>query len=86
MAASVWIRCSIACPPCSPPSERSSAETIPPVSVQSSPNGLPIANTFCPTFRSRLLPTGTGGGRLMPTPIFSTAMSCAGEAPTSAAL
>jgi hypothetical protein len=30
-------------------SERSSAETMPVVSVQSRPNGLPMANTFCPT-------------------------------------
>ncbi|SLA66373.1 Uncharacterised protein [Mycobacteroides abscessus subsp. abscessus] len=72
-------------PPPSPSRVRSSAETMPVVSVQSNPKGLPIANTFCPTLRSALVPTGTAGGRLKPTPILSTAMSCSGLAPTSAA-
>jgi S1-C subfamily serine protease len=37
-------------------------------------------------YRAALLPTGTGGGRLKPTPMRSTAMSCAGDAPTRPAL
>jgi len=85
MAASVWIRWSMITP-LSACSERSSAEMMPVVSVQSRPNGLPIANTFCPTLRSALVPTGTGGGLLKPTPMRSTAMSCAGLTPTRPAL
>ena len=44
-------------------SARSRAETMPVVSDQSRPNGLPMANTFCPTLRSALAPIGSGGGR-----------------------
>ena len=38
------------------------------------------------TFKSALVPSGTGGARLGSIPIFSTARSCAGLAPTSVAL
>src|SRR5881628_1290666 len=59
IAASVWIMCSRAPLPSSWGSARSRAETMPVVSDQSRPNGLPMANTFCPTLRSALLPIGT---------------------------
>jgi hypothetical protein len=86
IAASVWTSPSIASPASPPGSSRSRAETMPVVSVQSRPKGLPMAKTFWPTRRSALLPTGSGGGgRPAPTPIRSTARSCAGLAPTSAA-
>src|SRR5439155_16841588 len=64
---------------------RSRAETIPVVSDQSRPNGLPMANTFCPTLRSALAPIGSGGGRRWATVMRSTARSCTGLAPTSVA-
>jgi len=61
--------------PFSAASDRSKAETMPVVSVQSRPKGLPMAKTFCPTFRSTLVPRGTGAGGLKPTPISRTARS-----------
>ena len=44
--------------PSSAGSDRLSAETIPVVSDQSRPKGLPMANTFCPTLSSALVPFG----------------------------
>ena len=64
---------------------RFSALTTPVVSVWSRPNGLPMANTFWPTIRSRLVPTGIGGSLELGASIFSTARSRSGKAPTSLA-
>ena len=58
---------------------------IPVVSVRSRPNGLPIANTRCPTSRSAELPNTTGTRASGGASIFSTATSVAGSCPTSVA-
>ena len=58
---------------------------MPVVSVWSRPNGLPIAKTFCPTFRSRLVPTRIGGSFASGAPIRRTARSLSGSTPTTCA-
>ena len=46
--------------PLTPMTSLPRAETTPVVSVKSSPNGLPMAMTDCPTSRSDELPTAIG--------------------------
>ena len=60
---------------------RATAETMPLVTVRSSPKGLPIATTQSPTRASVELPKCTKGSGLFAT-ILSTARSEAASAPT----
>ena len=57
IAASVWIRCSIGGLPGPPSSVRSSAETMPVVTVPDSPSGEPMAATAWPSFRLADVPS-----------------------------
>src|SRR5262249_15747102 len=61
MAASVWITLVIS-RPLAVGSLRLSALMMPVVSDWSRPNGLPMANTDWPTFRSSEVPIAIGGG------------------------
>ena len=74
MAASVWMA-----PAISRYSEvgrwRSSALTMPVVSVRVSPKGLPMAYTVCPMRRSREVPSGMGFRFLGTLASFTTARS-----------
>jgi hypothetical protein len=66
MAASVWITPAIGRPVAADSISRPTPLTIPVVSVWSSPNGFPIANTFCPTRNALDRPSGTGRSRRPP--------------------
>jgi hypothetical protein len=83
MEASVWI----APPIVAPDGEvivRSSAETIPVVSVSDRPNGLPIARTPSPTARSPESPSVSGCSFAAPIPVTrTTAMSVAVSEPST---
>jgi hypothetical protein len=81
--ASVWITSSIRVPATDSIS-RPSALITPVVSVESRPNGLPIASTFCPTssWCESASCTGWSGES---TSIWSTARSLRGSTPTSRA-
>ena len=63
-----------------------SAETIPTVSVRSSPKGLPIAKTFCPTFKLPEAPNGiVRSFKPLGTSNFNTAKSFSLSKPTTTA-
>ncbi len=85
IAASVWMTPAI-CSPEGDCSGRSSALMMPVVSVWSRPNGLPIASTFCPTWRPDEVPIGTARSFSGGASIRSTAMSWSGSTPTTRAL
>ncbi len=84
IAASVWITSRIGRPPAESIS-RPTALMMPVVRVWSSPNGLPMANTFWPTSRSAERPTGMGRSLAAGASMCSTARSFSGAAPTSRA-
>src|SRR5574340_1577840 len=63
---------------------RSSAETIPEVTVPARPSGEPIATTGCPTCRFAEVPSSTGVRSVRPATLM-TAMSDVGSAPTTVA-
>ncbi len=58
---------------------------MPVVRVESSPKGLPMASTFCPTCSWEESPMGSGFSFSAGASIFSTAMSRARASPTSLA-
>ena len=66
-------------------SDRFRLAMMPVVSVRSSPKGLPMAKTRCPTFNCVELPKTTGNSDAGGASIFSTATSVAGSWPTSRA-
>ena len=73
------------CRPPNPRMDRPVADTTPVVNVLSNPNGLPMANTVCPTCKSCEVPTGKAGG-IEATPLsFKTAKSFSGSTPTTVA-
>jgi hypothetical protein len=74
MAASVWITLVIS-RPLAVGNRRLSALMMPVVSDWSRPNGLPIANTDCPTLRSSDVPMVIGGGNERGSSTRSTARS-----------
>jgi len=84
MAASVWIT-SWMVRPVTAVISRPSALTIPVVKVWSSPKGLPMAKTFCPTNRSLDSPRAIGRSLSAGALICKTARSRSGAAPTSTA-
>jgi hypothetical protein len=66
--------------------ERWSAETMPVVTVCSSPNGLPIAITWSPTCILLESPSGIGRSFTLPGSTFSSARSVDGSLPRTFAL
>ena len=65
---------------------RSTADTMPAVTVRSSPSGLPIATTGSPTCDVGELPSGSGVQRFCGTSTFSTATSVLLSKPTTVAV
>jgi hypothetical protein len=82
--ASVWIMSRIVTPP-APGMLLPRALTMPLVTVWSNPKGLPMAMTFCPTWRSRDVPIVTGVMSETFSASLRTAMSLFGSRPTSLA-
>jgi hypothetical protein len=84
IAASVWITPRIG--RCVTDSiSRFNALMMPVVSVWSSPKGLPMAKTFCPTCRSLLDPRAMGFNFSVGASMRSTAISRSGKTPTRVA-
>ena len=82
IAASVWITLEIE-KPLGAWIWRWSAETMPLVTVRSSPKGLPIATTGSPTWSCEEWPSGSGWSWSDGASTFSSARSVAGSVPTT---
>ena len=85
IAASVWITCEIE-KPLGAWIWRWRAETMPVVTVRSSPNGLPIATTGSPTSTFAESPSASGWRLSAGTSTLSRATSVAGSVPTTSAV
>ena len=85
MAASVWMTPAMGRPVAALAISRPTPETTPVVSVWSRPNGLPIANTFCPTSMVLDRPSGNGRTRPLSSETSSTAISLSSSHPSTLA-
>ncbi len=85
IAASVWITFEIE-KPLGAWIWRCSAETMPLVTVRSSPNGLPIATTGSPTWSWEECPSGSGWSWSAGASTLNSARSVAGSAPITRAV
>ena len=86
MAASVWMTPAMGRPVAALAISRPTPDTTPVVSVWSRPNGLPIANTFCPTSMVLDRPSGNGRRRPLSSETSSTAMSLSSSHPSTFAV